>query len=279
MGKLNCMNANTGKIIWSVELLKDFDGRQIKWGITENLLIDENKIFCFAGGKTANIIALDKNNGKLIWKSKGNGEMSAYCSPALIKLGKRNILATMTDSSIVGIDAANGNLLWKKEHLNKYGIQPNTPVYKDGYLYCTSGTGSGGVMLKISDDGSKINEVWNNASLDPKLGSVVALNGRIYGAGDKIKKLQCIDWVTGKDLYSADMIAPANIISAEGLLYCYSEAGTVNLVEPKTDSFNLLSSFKVLFGANEHWAHLVIHDKKLYVRHGNSLMVYDIAEK
>ena len=74
------------------------------------------------------------------------------------------------------------------------------------------------------------------------------------------------------------MIAPANIISAQGLLYCYSETGTVNLVEPKADGFDILSSFNVPYGTNENWAHLVIFDKKLYVRHGSSIMVYDISE-
>lgn len=277
LGTVYCMAAKTGKIIWSVDLFKDYDGRQIKWAITENLLIDGNKLFCTAGGIKANVIALDKNTGKLIWKSKGSGEMSAYCSPALIKLPNRHIFVTMTDSSIVGIDAADGKFLWKHEHTNKYGIQPNTPIYINGYLYCLSGTGSGGLMLKLSEDGNKITEVWSNTSLDTKLGNVVVLNGRIYGAGDKIKKLQCIDWLTGKDLFSADMIAPANIISADGLLYCYSESGTVSLVEPKSDKFELLSSFKVPYGSNEHWAYLVINDKKLYIRHGNSLMVYELG--
>jgi hypothetical protein len=74
-------------------------------------------------------------------------------------------------------------------------------------------------------------------------------------------------------------MAPGNIIAAEGLLYCYSEAGMVGLVEPKADGFKLVSSFKVPFGANQHWAHLVVNNKRLYVRHGTSLMVYDIAAK
>ena len=278
LGKVYCINSKTGEIIWTVDLMKDYDGRNIKWAITENLLIDDNKLFCTPGGVEANVIALDKNTGKLIWKSKGNGELSAYCSPALIKLPQRHILATMTESSILGIDVKNGNVLWRQEHTNKYSVHPNTPIYNNGYLYCVSGYGTGGVMLKLSEDGSKIAEVWSDSSLDPRIGNVVVLNGRIYGAGDKTKKLQCIDWETGKSIYSADMIAPANIISAQGLLYCYSETGTINLVEPKADGFDILSSFNVPYGTNENWAHLVIFDKKLYVRHGSSIMVYDISE-
>jgi outer membrane protein assembly factor BamB len=72
-------------------------------------------------------------------------------------------------------------------------------------------------------------------------------------------------------------MAPATLIANDGILYIYSESGKIFLVEPKTDGFNILSTFPVPFGADPHWAHLVIKDKKLYVRHGTSLMVYELA--
>jgi len=276
-GKLVCLNTSDGKINWIIDLFAKYDGRNIQWGVTENLLIDGNKLICTPGGIDANIIALDKTTGNLIWKSKGNGEKSAYCSPALIKAGNKKIIVTHTEASILGIDAENGNLLWKHEHTNQWAVHPNTPVYKDGFLYCTSGYGKGGVMLKVSDDGSSITEVWRDSQLDSRMGGVVLVDGKIYGAGDKSRKLICLDWETGKSLYAVNLMAPGNIIFADGLLYGYGESGSVGLIEPQASQFNLISSFKVPFGANQHWAHLVIANKKLYVRHGTSLMVYDIA--
>jgi outer membrane protein assembly factor BamB len=142
-----------------------------------------------------------------------------------------------------------------------------------------SGYGKGGVMLKLADDGSSVTEVWRNSSLESKMGGVILINDRIYGPSDSKRKLICINWKTGEEMFSLDAMAPGNIISDEGLLYCYAESGMVGLVEPKADGFSLISSFKVPFGANQHWAHLVIHDKKLYVRHGTSLMAYDIANQ
>ena len=133
-------------------------------------------------------------------------------------------------------------------------------------------------MLKLSADGSSVSELWKYALLDPKTGGVVVLNGRIYATGDKNRRLFCLDWQTGKELFSVRDLAPANIIANDGLLYIYSESGKVSLVEPKEDGINIISSFPVPFGSNPHWAHLVIKDKKLFVRHGTSLMVYDIAK-
>jgi len=278
-GKLVCLDAASGKTIWNVDLMKDYGALNIQWGVTENLLIDGNKLFCTPGGPDANVLALDKITGKLIWKSKGKGEKSAYGSPILITLPGIKILVAMTEKSILGINAENGSLLWSHEQTNQWSVHPNTPVYDNGMLYCLSGYGKGGVMLQLSPDGKTVKELWRNSSLDSRMGGVIMKNGKIYGSGDKTKKLQCIDQKTGNLLFSESIFAPANIISAEGLLYVYSEAGMVGLIEPLADSFKTISSFKVPFGSSQHWAHLVIVNKKLYVRHGNSLMVYDISSK
>ncbi len=276
-GKLVCMNVTNGAVIWSTELQKQYDGRNIEWGVTENLLFDGNTLYCCPGGIEANVIALDLNTGKLLWKSKGNGEKSAYGTPLLISLSKRKIIVAMMENSIQGIDATTGKFLWKHPQPNQYSVHPNVPVFINGNLYCTSGYGQGGVMLKLSEDGSSVTELWRNKSLDPRMGGVVAFDSKIFGAGDNTRKLLCIDWNSGKELYSINQLAPSNIIANDGLLYVYSERGTVNLVEPKADSFNIISSFKVPFGTAQHWAHLVIKNKRLYVRHGNSLMVYDLT--
>jgi outer membrane protein assembly factor BamB len=278
-GKLVCMNADKGDKIWTVDVMKDYHGRNIKWGVTENLLIDGNMLFCTVGGADTNIVALDKNTGKLIWISQGNGETSAYCSPLMINLPNRKVLVTQTANSILGIDAANGKLLWRHDQPNKYSVHANTPLYHDGYLYCVSGYGKGGVMLKIAADGSAKQEVWRNISLDNRMGGVVLVNGNIYGSDDANKAWWCIDWKTGKDIYSEKITNKGTIIFADGMLYCYGDSGEIVLAEPSKEGFKKISAFKVPFGANQHWAHLVIADGRLYVRHGNSLMVYDIKKK
>lgn len=279
-GKLVCLDAKNGKILWTVELFKDYDGVNIQWGITENLLIDDNKLYCTPGGKTANLIALNPDNGKLIWKSAGFGEASAYCSPLAIKLAKRKIIVTHTANSVIGVDALDGKPLWKYEHPNKYSVHPNTPIYSDGYLFCFSGYGRGGEMLKLSDDGSSVTEVWKNVTMDNQMGGLILHNGKLYGSGQVSRTWFCIDWKTGKELSSEKITYKgSNIIFADDMLYNYCDNGEIMLIQPLENGYKIVSSFKVPFGANQHWAHTVIKDKKLYVRHGTSLMVYSIAAK
>jgi len=276
-GKLFCMNCSDGQTLWTVDLVKQYGAENIQWGITENLLFDGNVLYCTAGGTGATMVAFDMTSGKEIWKSKANGEKSAYCSPMMIKLQNKKIVVTIMQNSICGFEASTGVQLWKSAFRMDPDVHPNAPVYIDGFLYCGSGYGLGSIMLKLSPDGSTVSEVWKNATCDPKMGGVVVLNGRIYGTGDRNRKFFCLDWKTGKELFSTRDLAPANIIADEGLLYVYSESGKVNLVEPNSDKFNVVSSFSVPSGEGPHWAHLVIKERKLYVRHGSSLMVYDIA--
>ncbi len=276
-GKLVCMNAKNGEIIWTVDVFTDYDGVNIQWGITENLLIDGDKLFVTPGGVDANVLALNKDTGTLIWKSNGKEEQSAYCSPLLVEWNNKKILVTQTANYIIGLDANSGKLLWSHDQTNRWLVHANTPLFFDGQIYCSSGYGKGGVMLKLSEDGSSITELWRDESLDDKMGGMILLDGRIYGSGDANKKWFCIDWETGKELYSSKMLKPGNIIYSDGMLYCYGTGGNVGLVDPKTNNFNLVSSFEVPYGENYHWAHLVIHNKRLYVRHGTSLMVYDLA--
>jgi outer membrane protein assembly factor BamB len=277
-GVIYCLSIDNGEKVWEVDVINKYGGVNIKWGVTENLVIHNEKIFCTVGGPENNVIALNKNTGNLIWTNKGNSEISAYCSPTVINHNNKNILVTQTANSVLGFDVNTGDFLWSHTWTNKYSVHANTPLYHDGQIFIVSGYGKGGLMLKLSDDGKSVNEQWTNADINHKSGGFVLLNGRLYGAVDRGMDWHCIDWKTGQTLYSAKIFKSGNIISAEGLLYCYSEGGEVALVEPLENEFRVISKFKVPYGEKHHWAHLVINNKRLYVRHGNSLMVYSISK-
>jgi len=61
------------------------------------------------------------------------------------------------------------------------------------------------------------------------------------------------------------------------LLYIYDErSGNVGLVKANPEKFDLISSFKISKGSGPYWAHPVIHNGKLYIRHGKVLMAFNI---
>jgi hypothetical protein len=63
------------------------------------------------------------------------------------------------------------------------------------------------------------------------------------------------------------------------MLYIYSEQpGFVGLVKPNPEKFELVSSFQITEGNGPCWAHPTINDGRMYIRHGDVLMVYDIKK-
>lgn len=276
-GQVVCFDTGGGKR-WSVDLMRDFGARNLNWGITESPLVDGNRVFCTPGGKEVMIAALDRRTGKTIWKIKGNGEKSAYCSPRIVKHGDLRLLVTMTAESVVGIDADKGTYLWSYSHVTSHDVNANTPLYHNGNVFTVSGYGTGGQMFKLSRDGKKMNRVWSQETIDSQMGAVVLVNGYIYGSGHRNRGWHCLDWKTGAVRFTAKELGnKGNIIFSDGMLYCYSEKGDVALVKPNPEKFEVVSSFKVKKGSGSHWAHPVIKKGRLYIRHGEALMVYDIA--
>ena len=70
-----------------------------------------------------------------------------------------------------------------------------------------------------------------------------------------------------------------SVTFADGMLYCYSEDGTVGLIRPSPEKCEVVSSFKVSQGDGPHWAHLVVANGRLFLRHGTALMCYDLAAR
>jgi outer membrane protein assembly factor BamB len=279
-GNAVCINSTNGKIVWKVDLVKTFGARNLNWGMTESLLVDGDRVFCTPGGIGAMMVILNRFTGKTIKVIKGNGEKSAYCSPSIVSHNGKRLLITMTGQSLVGLDAENGDLLWQQLHRTRYDINPNTPLYIDGYVYAVSGYGTGSQLVKLNDDGRGIKFIWSDETLDSQMGAAVVVDGNIYGSGHKNKGWHCVEWKTGNVKYTSQELGKkGNIIFANGLLYCYSENGEVGLVRPNPNKFEIISSFKIDTGSGPHWAHPVISDGRLYVRHGDAMMVYDIRSK
>jgi outer membrane protein assembly factor BamB len=279
-GKAVCINSADGKIVWEVDLVKSFRARNLKWGMSESLLVDGNRVFCTPGGSGAMMVILDRLTGKTLKVIEGNGEKSAYCSPAIVSHNGKRLLITMTGESLVGLDAESGDFLWGQFHKTKYDINPNTPLYIDGYIYAVSGYGTGGQLVKLTEDGKGIKPIWSDKKLDSQIGAAVIVDSYIYGSGHKNKGWHCIEWKTGNVQYTEKELGnKGNIIFADGLLYCYSEKGDVGIVRPNPKKFDVISSFEISKGSGPHWAHPVISDGKLYIRHGDVLLVYDIKNK
>ena len=276
MGDLVCFDENSLAILWKKNIVDDFQGSNIRWGVNESPLIIEDKVIITPGGKINNVIALNKNTGDLIWSCVGEGDTPAYCSPLYISDQQIPQIVTMTANHILGINAKTGEKLWSYAYNNMRNIHPNTPIYSDNMLLCVFGYGKGSIMLRLTEGGRKVEQVWENKEFDSKTGGAVKIGDYVYGSGDNHKYWFCLDWKTGEQKYKDRSIAVGAVIAAEDMLYCYSDKGEMALVKATPEKFDLVSKFLITLGTEQHWAHPVIHKGILYIRHGNTLMAYII---
>lgn len=288
MGEVVCLDAENGNIIWKVDAHGTYGGKYGRFGLAESLLIVDEKVFYQTGGSETTVIALNKNNGELIWKSASIDNSPAYVSPLLIEENDARIVVHMSRNFIFGFNPDNGEILWQFDY-NKYAGQraynnhSTTPTYENGGIYITSGYNHKSIKLKISKDLSEVSLDWINETLDVHHGGVVKLGDYIYGAtwdNNGNGKWACIDWNTGETMYEHAWMNKGSIIAAGDYLYCYDEKfGNVALVKATPEKFDMISSFKVTLGKRgPFWPHPVINKGVLYIRHEDAFMAYNIAK-
>jgi outer membrane protein assembly factor BamB len=276
-GDIACVKKADGSKIWSLNMINDLGGSINMFGYSQSLLVNGDLVYCQPGGKKNNVVALNRFTGKLVWSQKGNSEVEAYGSPIIYKRGNRDLLLTFSELAFLGMDGKSGELMFISKMDTAGNLHGNIPILDGDDLYYTEGDGNRTVKYKLAADGSSVTEVWRNRDFDNIMGGVVRLGDKIYGTAHRQMYLKCLDMKTGQVTDSLKMFR-GSTVAADGMLYVYTEKGDVNLVNPNAEKLQVVSTFKVTKGTKEHFAHPVIHNGILYIRHGETLLAYAVKE-
>ena len=156
------------------------DGIVGYFGYSESVAVDEEHLYCFPGGPSTNVAALDRFTGKIAWTQSAHRDTFAYGSPVLIELSNRQILMTTSRRHLFTVDRNDGSLLasYELEGYEYDGEHCNTPVYSDGLIYYVANDipGQGAIKLKLSDDGQSITELWRNNEVLNNFGGLVTIS-------------------------------------------------------------------------------------------------------
>ena len=286
-GDLACVTKE-GKIAWSVNYYKKYSAPLPRFGISESPLVVDNKVIASPGGNIASIVAFNLENGNVVWETPSLNEGTQYINPLLIENNGKKIIITHTATYIIGVNAADGKILWK---FNFAAVNPdqkgnknyiNTPLYREGFLFAANGYGQTAAKIKINSDGTDPVLIWKNAEINPHVGGMVLLDNYIYSSTHDTNskgRWICVDWTTGKTMWTTDWYNKGSVISADGLLYIFEEkTGNVGLVKPSGEKLEVISSFQITKGEGPYWAHPVIDKGRLFIRHGAYLAVYSLKK-
>ncbi|MSQ93397.1 MAG: pyrrolo-quinoline quinone [Gemmataceae bacterium] len=305
MGHLYCFDADTGKIHWSKEMLKEYKMNVPVWGFSGNPLLDGDRLICLVGGEGSVAVAFHKDTGKEIWKSLSSAE-PGYAPPVIFEIGGKRQLILWHPESINSLDPKSGKVYWshrynKKKQLGA-GMSIPTPRLDGDNLFFTNFY-DGSLMLKTN--GTQPPTItWQKAgrSVMPEdtdgLHSVmvtpVIKSGHIYGV-DSYGEMRCLDEKTGERIWSTHQPVTgkstrwgnAFIVEQGGRFILFNELGDLIICKmtPKgyeeIDRANILTPTNTMAppgGRRVIWSHPAFANRSVYARNDKEIICVSMAQ-
>lgn len=284
-GLLNCLDAATGRRLWSHDAMIENGAALPDWGIASSPLVFASEkhgdlvvqSVGGAGGKSLQAYRLE--DGREVW-SVGD-DPTGYCSPRLHTLGGVRQIILVNWQAVTGHDPETGRELWRYD--DWAGGQPKVPqpvVLDDRRVFISSGYGVGCVMLEVTrgDDGRwNVESKWKSLKLKPKFNNPVVRDGFVYGLDDG-EFLVCLDLKNGDLKWRSQRGAGyghGQLLLVDDLLLVQSETGDVALVKADPAKYEELTRFTVL-PVGTSWNVPVLTGKRLLVRNEVEAACYEL---
>jgi len=276
-GDLSCLETGTGKTIWSVNLLEKFSASNAHWGLSESPLIVGDRVLVNAGGLNASIVAFNKKDGSVIWKSQS--DKAGYSSAMLADVGGIPQAVFFTASRTLGVDVRDGRLLWDYSRVANRTANIATPIVRDNRVFVSSDYGTGCALLELKPDGNgiKAQEVYFNGDMKNHHSSSVLVGDTLYGFSSAI--LTAMRFDDGKLLWKDRSVGKGSLVYADGNLYCFSENGVVGLVQASPEAYREKGRFTITQESLPTWSHPVVAGGHLYLRDQDTIYSFDVREK
>jgi len=276
-GTLISLDAQTGKVMWKMNVMEKFGGQVPHWGVSESPLVDGSNLIVTPGGPGAAIVALNKKTGDLVWKSQS--DPAAYSSAIEAEVaGIRQIIAVTADA-VVGLRASNGALLWKYDKASNRTANIATPIFQNGLVFLSSAYGTGCALLKLTAQGDSVNasEVYFTKEMQNHYSTSVVVDGNVYGFSNAI--LTAMNLQSGQVAWRDRSVGKGSVAYADGKLYLLSEDGVVGLAEATPAAYMEKSRFQIPRGEFPTWTPPVISGGRLYLREQDNLYSFDIRNR
>jgi outer membrane protein assembly factor BamB len=273
-GDLSAIDAKTGKLIWSKNVLKEVGGSNITWGISESPLVLGNKVLVNAGANNASIVALNKENGAVIWKSQS--DEAGYSSAIPLQVNGGTQVVFFTGARAVGLDVNDGKLLWEYRKPSNRTANVATPIARGNRVFISSDYGTGGGVVEIKPDNTA-QEIYFTKDMRNHHSSSILVGDYLYGFSSAV--LTAMKFDTGEIAWRDRSVGKGSLVFADGHLYAFSENGVVGLIEATPEGYREKGRFKIQQESLPTWAHPVVAGGRLYLRDQDTIYAYDVKQK
>ncbi|GAB4466961.1 MAG: PQQ-like beta-propeller repeat protein [Armatimonadaceae bacterium] len=265
-GTALCLNAANGKLVWKREAARETGAGMPQWGFAGSPLIQGNLVILNIGSAG---MALDKTNGRIVWKSGGGP--AGYASPVPFTAGGQSGVAIFAGKGLVALNPTTGRKFWQHPWDTSFDVNAADPIFVGDTVFISSNYGKGGALVRIA--GGKTTELWRTRDMKNHFNTCVLVGKHLYGNDEG--RLRCIDLGNGRDVWQMRGMDKGGLIAAGDKLIALTGEGELVLISANPSAFKELARARVLDGTC--WTHPVLANGLLYCRsHQGDLVCLDL---
>jgi len=305
-GRLRCLRASDGKLLWEEDTNTRFGVVQNFFGVGSTPVVEGELLIVMIGGSPegspaihsgavqgngTGLVAFDKKSGEVRWTL--SDELASYSTPRIATIDGRRRGFAFTRGGLLGFDPARGAqdffFPWRARKLES--VNAATPVVVGDTVFVSESYGPGSVLLRVPASGDP--EVrWRDRRRDQSVqahwSTPVYLDGHLYassGRGSGDAELRCVDHRTGEVKWAQPDLGRSTFVLVDDHLVVLTEYGRLLLVRPDPERYQQVSALE-LRGDNGRpllrhpaWNAPVLAHGLLYVRGKDRLVALELIPR
>ena len=290
-----CVSADSGELLWGLDLVSQYGAEVPLWYTGQCPLIDDSVAVIAVGG-SALLIGVDMASGEVLWETPNprNWKMS-HSSVLPYTIHGRKMYLYCAIGGIVGISAekgSEGTVIFESTLWDRNVIAPSPIHVGNGKIYVTAGYGGGSMMLQVTPQGDRF-EITSLWSLKPGEGltseqqTPIFHKGHLFAimpkdAGPLRNQFVCVKPDdTGKVLWSSgrtDRFGLGPFLVADGKFFILSDDGLLTILEASTREYRPLGKVQIL-GGHDAWAPMALTQGRLLARDSRRMVCLDVSAR
>ena len=279
------LDKRTGRIIWSHDLVKEFDAPElpirpvVKVGHACSFIAYRDTVICSVGGPGQSVMAFAQSDGRVVWKS--GDFLTSGAAPILINFAGQDQLVFLAGGTIQGMNPVNGQVLWAFPHDPGNDLNCGTPIWGDDNILFVSSAykaGSRAIRLRQVADATIPEELWFTNRVRYMFLNSVRLGDYVYGTTGDFGPafLTALDIKTGQSAWQHRGFGRASMVYADGKAIIMDEDGDLALAKLTPQGVTILSEAKIFDTTT--WTTPTLVGTTLYARDREKIVALDLGD-
>lgn len=282
-GMLTCADLATGTKQWNVDTKSEFHAPKGFFGIACSPLVEGETVLLNVGGKNgAGIVAFNKSDGKVLWKTAD--DEASYSSPIVATIAGRRCAFFLTRGALLAAQPTDGKVLFQFPFRPpmRNSVTAATPLLIGDTIFLSASYGTGAALLQLTESAPR--KLWaSDDALSNHYATSVYREGFLYGIHGRTDpgfeppaSLRCVELKSGKVMWEQASFGAATLILAGDQLLLLTERGELIRAGASPAAFKANARAQIL--PNQVRAHPALADGLLYARGKDRLVCVSLKK-